>query len=166
MQERPAHGNFYIHSHMFFLIWLAVTTTVMRWTMRRSADAMQSRLERWAVERGYKIIRQECPPEAPLSNQFAVWGPFFWIFSPGNSAWVLDVQVKPGEMNIPTLSTCVTLEDREGRFHRGRMQYIGTHWGAFGSSVESRWEEEGVDHGQEEKGDIPGGGKGDIAEWH
>ncbi len=98
---------------------------------------LQSRLEAWATEMGYKIIRQERPANAQVRHRF-----FAWLFSPVDSVWVFDLYTRSFRGTVPSGSTCVVIEDRDRNVRRGRMQYIASMLGGFWWSVDSQWTED------------------------
>jgi hypothetical protein len=126
---------------VFALLWLSAIVMVNRWYVRRTIAKLQIRLETWASEAGYTIIAQERPPMGSWPHRIFVSGFFPWLFSPSGSPWKFDLHWRSFGFCVPSLSTGVVIDDRQGNRRRGQMQYLGAPLGGFWWSIESRWKD-------------------------
>jgi len=116
---------------------LAAMFYVTRWHAVSIADDMQSRLQSWAAEQGYRIVGQERPGDVPLWRRIGLTGPFPL---PSRCLWEFDTRRRGVWKTVLSVSTCVTVADSGGRVRRGRLEFVRT--GQLpGSSFEPRWEE-------------------------
>jgi hypothetical protein len=127
-------------SSVCFLSWFGAAVIVARYQAGRKVDALQARLQEWSAEKGFRIVRQERPEKASFCHRKFVSGPLPWFFSPARSPWSFDLR-RRGWRSLPSFSTCVTLVDSEGGLRRGKIQFVGSHFGLFHSSLEPCWEQ-------------------------
>jgi hypothetical protein len=100
------------------IAWLGVIFYLWRWNALCTASDMQSRLQAWTTENGYRIVKQERPEEAPLMRRISLSGPFRL---PSHCLWTLDPQGWGFRQTVRG-STCLTVLDHEGRLRRGRFE--------------------------------------------
>jgi hypothetical protein len=120
--------------------WFGVGAILARRNVLRKVADMQSRLQAWASEKGYRIVRQERPEKAPILSRVSMG--FQWLCLSNDCPWVFGIYRRSFWKSLPTVSTCVIFEDREGRLRRGKMQYVGAQYRGFRGPVESSWKDD------------------------
>jgi hypothetical protein len=123
----------------FFLPFVVAIVILARWQVLQTVAVVQSRLEGWATENGYRIERQERPEKPPLADRGYYW--YSSIFLSSNCPWVPNLERRGFWKSVATMSTLVTVVDSERRPRRGRMRYDAVLVGPFRAAWEAHREE-------------------------
>jgi hypothetical protein len=123
-------------SSVCIIAWLGTGFYILRWNAIWTAAEMQSRLQAWASEHGYRIVSQRRPKELPLFRHIAA-GTFRL---PAHSQWVHDIERRTPWNIVETFSTNVTVAGSDRRTQSGRLVFVRT-WRFMGWVFETRWEE-------------------------
>jgi hypothetical protein len=121
------------------IMLLGLVVYVLRWNATWTRDEMQSRLQAWTSENGYRVVSQRRPKELPLLRQISA-GPFRL---PAHSPWVYDIERRTPWKIVETFSTCLTVADSDRQTQSGRLVLVKTQAFPRPAVFETRWE--GVD---------------------
>lgn len=109
-------------------------------SMIGTAAHMQSLLQAWAAEKGYRIEHQDCPEKPPFARRLPYWA--MGMFFPRDCLWIPDIHRRGLGTWVESMSTLLTFVDPHGQAHRGRMRFEARYVLRLGLEWKPHWEEE------------------------